>query len=272
MKVLRRVLVTVLVVAVVLLVVDRVGVRVAEHLLAREVSSSLCPDGGAGQSGATVPASGAVQSEDEGGSADEGGADDASIHIDGFPVLTQAVRGRMDSVRVNIPTCDVDTPVGVLRISDASGTLHGIGITSPWNVQHLEAAGMVKAQDLASILASAGLPGTVTTGEDGISLGATFLGQQVAITISASVDNTGRVLVLTPAAASLGGVQVSLDRLVDLTGGIARVDVSLEELPEGLRVESIHTDRSGVRMSFVGTDVDLDQSQGQGQGQGQGAS
>lgn len=261
MKIVRRLFLALLVVVVLLVVAD----RVTDHFLERGIENSLSTapgvvstasrsdvaasgdraSGGAPAEGSGSSGSNAAQGSDESG--------DLSVQVEGVPVLTQLLAGELDSLQVHLPAYDVDTEYGTLRVSGIDAHLTGVGTSAPHTTRDLTATATIATQDLVPLAAAAGVPGTLTTGDEGVTLSLDVLGQQATVTVAVSPDEGGRSLVLTPTSASIAGMDVPLDLVRAVAGGLPTIP--LEGLPEGIRVRELRSGPEGLSVDLVGQDV-----------------
>ena len=236
MKSLRRLLLALVVLALVAVVAD----RATDLFLERGIEDSL----------STVP--GVVTQDDttQGSGTADGGP---SVEVEDIPVLTSLVSGELDSLRVGLPAYDVDTGQGTLRIDDIEAHLRGVATSVPHLIRDLTATATISADSLAPAASAAGIPGTLTTGEEGVTLSVEVLGQPAAVTLGISPDEGGRTLVLTPRSATLGGLEVSIDIVAPVLGELPTIP--LDGLPEGVRVVRIDSDPGGLSARLTGQDV-----------------
>ncbi len=175
------------------------------------------------------------------------------MRVEGIPVLTQLLAGELDSLRVHLPAYDVDTGYGTLRVHDIDAHLTGVDTSAPHTSRALTATAVITTESLAPLVTAAGVPGTLTTGDEGVTLSLDVLGQQVSVTVALSPDEDGRSLLLTPTSASMAGAEVPLDLVRAVAGGLPTIP--LDGLPEGIRVAGLHSGPGGLSVDLVGQDV-----------------
>jgi len=258
MRTLRRLFVVLVVVAVLLVVAD----RATDHFLERGIEDSLAaapgvvtPAPGSDVDTSGDPTSGPVPTGDDGSSGAGGSSvsGDLSVQVEGLPLLTQLLAGELDSLRVHLPAYDVDTEYGTLRVSDIDAHLTGVDTSAPHTTRDLTATAAITTRSLAPLASAAGVPGTLTTGDEGVTLSLDVLGQQATMTVTISPDGGGRSLVLTPTSASMAGLDVPLDLVRVVAGGLPTIP--LDGLPEGIRVTELGSGPEGLSVDLIGQEV-----------------
>ena len=258
MRTLRRLLLALVVVVLLLVVAD----RTTDHFLVSGIEDSLAatpgvvasaPASGTDTSGGAAP--GATPTGD-GGDGPADGSDvsgELAVRVEGIPVLTQLLAGELDSLRVHLPAYDVDTGYGTLRVHDIDAHLTGVDTSAPHTSRALTATAVITTESLAPLVTAAGVPGTLTTGDEGVTLSLDVLGQQVRVTVALSPDEDGRSLLLTPTSASMAGAEVPLDLVRAVAGGLPTIP--LDGLPEGIRVAGLRSGPGGLSVDLVGQEV-----------------
>ena len=211
-------------------VVDRVGVGIAEERVAQEIAER------AGLAGAP------------------------EVDITGFPFLTQAVSGRYSDVRVGLTAEQLGQPAGTRADVSLRGVhlplLEGLsGSVQEVPVDRVDGTATLSYELLADQL---GGDTTVTPGGGGVRVTRTLeaLGVQVPVTASGTLSLDGRELVLDVTEAEAAGGDVPrfvLDRAVDLLD----TRYPVPELPFGLQLSGVQAEADGVHVEVGATDTVL---------------
>jgi hypothetical protein len=226
----KGLLITVGVLVVLLVAADRVGVLLAEDQVAAQVA-----------------AQGQLAGEPE-------------VDITGFPVLTQAVAGRYDDVRISLTADELGQPAGTsadvslqgvrLPLSDVLG-----GQVSQLPVDRVDGRASVPYDLLAAQL---GGDTTLTREGDGLRITKTVevLGQTIPLTAAGQVALDGQDLVVTVDSAAGAGIDVP-DFLLDQAQDLLDFRYTLPALPFGLQLTGLQTTDGGVDVTVAATDVVL---------------
>lgn len=221
----RALLILVLLLAGLLVVVDRVGVAVAEDRVAESIAA-------------------------------EGGLDDPPVvDVVGFPVLDDAVRGRYDEVRIAFTAADLGQPEGtradvVLRGAEVPlSDLFGVVERVP--VERIEGTATLSYELLAAQL---GGDTRLEREGDGLRISRTVevLGQQLPLTATGEVTLDGADLVLDVEAAGGAGVEVP-DVVVDRVSDLLDLRYTVPPLPYDLRLTAVRPDDDGVVVDVEAT-------------------
>ena len=214
----RRLLVLLLVLAGLLLVVDRVGVAVAESRVADGIAQELDL------------------------------ADPPEVEVVGFPVLHEAVRGRYDEVRIAFSAEDLDQPAGtrvdvVLRGAEVPlSDLFGVVTRVP--VEGLEGTATLSYRLLADQLG----PETDLQ-RDGDELRITRTvevgGQAVPLSATGGVTLEGGDLVIDVRSASGAGIDLP-EEVVERASDALGLRYPVPELPYGLELTDVRPGEDGV--------------------------
>jgi hypothetical protein len=226
----RRLLIAVAILAVLLVLVDRVAVTVADRALAREIRSELAL------------------------------ADDPSVHIAGFPFLTQAVRGRYDDVRISLTAEELGQPDG----TRADIALHGVHVplssVLSGSVREVPVDRVVGTATLSYALLSAQLGGDTTVRREGDGLRITktveVAGRTVPLTAVGTVALDGDELVIDVARASGAGVEIP-GFLVGRASDLLDLRYKIPPLPFGLQLTSVTPGDDGVDVRVEAVDTVL---------------
>jgi hypothetical protein len=215
----RKLLTVVAVLAVLLVAADRIGVLVASHVVASKLRTSAM-----------------LQA-------------DPTVKVEGFPFLTQAVRGRYD--RIDLSTGSLTR--GGVRLDRLEVSLTGLRLTasqalsgdvSSVPVEGLTAHAVVTYADIASVGRLAGLSVTPVGSHLRVTARLTVLGQSVTASTDSTVRLVGRSAVisaqdLTVAGQSSAALNSALAGRLDLT-------VPLGTLPYGLALTGVHVSSAGL--------------------------
>lgn len=244
MKIFRRLVVGLLLVAALLVVGD----RLAAHLLERGITESLSASPG------VLPVAEGPTSGGEGEGSQDG---DLDVQVEGIPLLTQLADGELESLRVHLPGYDV--AIGgadvTLHLEDIDAHLLGVSTAQPHRAHALSATALITSASLGEALGTTGIPARVSSDDHGVTMTLDVAGGEATVSLALSPGQDGRSLVLTPTEASLGGVEVPSRLLTGLSGSLP--DISLEALPQGVGLSQVHTDTSGIHVELIGSEVDL---------------
>ena len=229
----RRFLVVLVVLVGLLIAADRIGVRVADHAVARQVRSSL-----------------QLQ-------------EDPAVTIHGFPFLFQVARGRYNDVEVTIPTVDAEQLHNLrvhVRLTGLHAPLGAIVNRSLKSVPVDGIAGTVSVSyaDLASASGIAGLR-IVPASNGAVTVSGTInaLGRQLPASAQARVAVSGRNLVVTAEHATVGGIALPKSAL-DVAAQRLTFTVSARNLPLGLRITSVQAGADALTVTAQAQDTTLD--------------
>ena len=211
--------VVVLVLAVLAVGADRAAVAVAERTVAERVAAELP------------------------------GATDVTTSIEGFPALTQVVRGSLDHVTVT--ATDVPTEQGTL--DSVVVDLYDVTTSSPRTASSVEATAVVPLAVLAEQLGD-----SWELAVDGDALTASFTGAVSASATVVPVVTDGRIT-LDLRTFSLLGLEVSGDNVPDfVTEALNDMVGSVGDLPFGLTPTEVTVIPTGVQVRAEGTAVPLE--------------
>ncbi len=219
----KKLLVAAVVLLVLLVAADRVAVLVADRALATQLNSQL----------GTPP----------------------SVHVGGFPFLTQAVAGRYDDIEVTAPRV---TRSGLV-LTDLSASLRGVRVPLSAALGGSVSSVPVDRLSVAAVVPFAGLQSrakglTLTQSGDGVRVSGSLrvLGRDLAASALASVALDGTTLVLRATSIEVDGAPVAGSVASALTGRLdLRIDLS--DLPYGVRVTSVRATPAGVAVTGTAT-------------------
>jgi hypothetical protein len=227
----RRLLVVLVVLVALLAVADRVGVVVAQSVLATQIKDQLQLD--------RTP----------------------DVSIRGIPFLTQAIRGRYGDVRVRLP--DVDA--GAVQNIAIDAQLRGVHVplsdairrrVSQVPVDRISGTLDVRYDELARASGISGLK--IIRDGDALRLSGTVrvLGRQVEASAVGRVEVDGNNIAITAERAEVAGVPVPQAAL-DAAARLLSFRVSPTNLPLSLRITSVDVGDDGLLVSAVSDDVVL---------------
>lgn len=176
--------------------------------------------------------------------------DQPDVSIDGFPFLTQLVRGDFDRITATVHGIELGRSGQSIRMERLHVVLHSLRVS----------------RDLATVRArTADADGLVTYADLGRPFGATirYLGDgRVTVTKSVTVlgrTETGSVTVtptLVDGALALGqGSANGLDRVLRLVQRALDVRLPLNGIPFGITVRTLAARPDGVHLALTGTDL-----------------
>lgn len=222
----RKLIITLLVLAAVLVVVDRVTQAAAQREVAQRVANTYD-----------------LSTEPE-------------VRVRGFPFVTQAVRGRYRDIDVtarDITVADLRIQRLEVQLSDVEAPLQALLQTDAAEVRarRLSGRALVTLSEIQRRLPEGIQVGT--RGDDlELSGRATVLGRSVPVTAVMDVATQGRTITFQPTRIEVNGAP----------GGSFLQDrftftVSLEELPLQLRPTDVQVTDNGVRVGAAAEDVPL---------------
>ncbi|WP_395108951.1 DUF2993 domain-containing protein [Actinomadura sp. SCN-SB] len=232
----RKVLIVLLIMVVGLVVaVDRIGVRIAENEIARQVAAQYA-----------LP-----QRPD--------------VRIHGFPFLTQAVGGEYKQVDVAIG----DWKQAGITVRDVTVQMRRIGAALPdiasgnvnnVTVQAATASALVP-YDVLRLRAAEQIKKIQPKGDDlQVDLGGRLLGVPLSGTAVLSVRATARGIVITPVSVSPSGSGVPIP--LSLVRSRLTWNVPLTSLPVGSRISEIRPTGDGLRVTATASNLSLNNLSG----------
>lgn len=221
----RRLLGTVLVlalVAVVLVVGDRVARATAERRIGAAVSSAVTVTG------------------------------PQDVHIqERTPFLLQLLRGTLQTVEVSLPAVQA----GGVTATDVHVHARDVAVSAPHRAGHVTVDAVLPPSTVQQVVAQrTGLD--VAVAVDGTAMKATgkVLGLELAVHLTPRVD-AGRLLVDT-ASVTLGGRAVPTAALpAGLRQALTGLQVPVDGLPKGLALTAAQVVPAGVQITLAGDDV-----------------
>ncbi len=215
---------------VLLLAVDRIGVRVADGVIASKVQNSQKLD------------------------------QKPSVTIEGFPFLTQVIGNHYDSIRLSGHDVNVNADGTEVRLDSFKGRLTGVTTTNHFRGVTAERGtgtatlGYSELSRLLGATVGYGSNGRVTATR-ALSVG----GQSVTGSVSAVVSvSGGDALTFTDVQVSLQGVAQSVPQSVtDQFSSIFSHKLSLSGLPFGLQITQVSASQAGIGVSAVASNIQL---------------
>ncbi|MCF1596074.1 LmeA family phospholipid-binding protein [Streptomyces muensis] len=181
-----------------------------------------------------------------------GTAQRPSVHVSGFPVLTQLADGRLDQVDLtahDIPADGATRPLPVTRLTVGMDRLQASGSADEARARSVEATAFLSYGDVSNALGV-----RVSQGDEAGRVNATA-GLPVVgdVTVSAAVSAaSGNGIAFTDVRAVQGELIPPLKSLLDKA---LEEPVALRNVPEGLRLRSVTTTRDGIDARFTGRSV-----------------
>lgn len=178
-----------------------------------------------------------------------------SVHIGGFPFLTQALAGRYDDVRISMTAAELGQPAG----TSAEVHLHGVRI--PLSAVLSRSVHQVPVDRLDgtatlsyTLLADRIGPGTTVqrTG-DGLRVTRTvdLLGQSVRLSAVGQLTLQGNVVRIDVQQASAAGVTLP-PAVVRQADSMLNLRYPVPQLPYGLQLTGVAPQADGVRVTVEG--------------------
>jgi hypothetical protein len=226
LKVLALVL---LVLAAVLIAVDRVGNYVAERVAANTIKSS--------QDLPSTP----------------------DVDIGGFPFLTQLIARDFDEVTITAHDVPINRNADVLDLSRLQVTLHHV--TAPIDLSSVHAESATADATVSYAELSKRLGAQISYAGDGrikATKSVTIGGQTVTLQLSAAPVIVNGALSFTKTVINgLGSLQ---DRLPDSIRQLFERRISLQGFPFDLQIQSLRVGADGVELTLTGNDLTYDRS------------
>jgi hypothetical protein len=223
-------LVLLLLVLGVLVVVDRVGVGIAE----RRVADQIAARGGL----TAAPA----------------------VDIAGFPFLTQAVSGTYRDIRVHLTAEELDQPAGTRADVSLRGVHVPLSDVLSGSVQQIPVDKVDGTATLSYELLAAQLGGNTTLSADGDGIRLTksvrVLGLDFDVTGSGTVTLKGQDVVIDIQQASAGAVDVP-NSVLKQAANLLDFSYRVPELPFGLQLTSVRPTVQGVDVAVAATNTVL---------------
>jgi hypothetical protein len=223
-------LVLLLLVLGVLVVVDRVGVGIAE----RRVADQIAARGGL----TAAPA----------------------VDIAGFPFLTQAVSGTYRDIRVHLTAEELDQPAGTRADVSLRGVHVPLSDVLSGSVQQIPVDKVDGTATLSYELLAAQLGGNTTLSADGDGIRLTksvrVLGFDFDVTGSGTVTLEGQDVVIDIQKASAGAVDVP-NSVLKQAANLLDFSYRVPELPFGLQLTSVRPTVQGVDVAVAATNTVL---------------
>ncbi|WP_329300440.1 DUF2993 domain-containing protein [Streptomyces sp. NBC_00659] len=205
----------------------------------------------------------------------EGLATTPDVSIGGFPFLTQVVGGELDDVKIGIKSYEAstggtDSSAGTIRIDDLDAEMHGVSFNGGYSSATAGSATGSASISYAELLKAAKPgPTEVTPGVKAQIIGLSDGGNgKIKVTVSATVFGkklSEPVSVLSSLSVSGDTVKVHADSLpklgVQLAEGrirsITDFQQKIDQLPGGIKLDSVQAAPGGVEITVKGSDVRL---------------
>jgi hypothetical protein len=214
----------------VLVVVDRVGVGIAEDRVAEQLADR-------GQLAGTP-----------------------DVEITGFPFLTQAVSGRYSDVRIHLTAEELGQPAGTRADVSLQGVHVPLSDALSGSVQQIPVDRVDGTATLSYALLADQLGGDTTLTQDGDGIRLTksveVLGVDFPLTAAGSVTLDGQDVVVDVHDASAGAVDVP-DFVLDTADELLDFRYRVPALPFGLQLTSVQPAAGGVDVRVQARDTVL---------------
>ena len=214
----------------VLVVVDRVGLGIAEDRVAEQLADR-------GQLAGTP-----------------------DVEITGFPFLTQAVSGRYSDVRIHLTAEELGQPAGTRADVSLQGVHVPLSDALSGSVQQIPVDRVDGTATLSYALLADQLGGDTTLTQDGDGIRLTksveVLGFDFAVTAAGTVTLDGQDVVVDVHDASAGAVDVP-DFVLDTADELLDFRYRVPALPFGLQLTSVRPTAGGVDVRVQAQDTVL---------------
>jgi hypothetical protein len=183
-----------------------------------------------------------------------------AVDIQGFPFLTQVLRGTLDSVTASAS----DAKLSGLAVTDVAIDTRGVVVRPPAGEQARAGQASVAATIPTSSLEGAlkdrtGLTPQIVVDGQTLRASGTVLGLTLVLTLVPRVDNGS--LVVDVQHLTLGGRDVDPNALPsNLRGRVSSIPVPLDALPQGLAVTQASVIPAGIRLTASGSNVVVPQA------------
>jgi hypothetical protein len=214
----------------VLVVVDRVGVRIAEGRVADQVA-----------------ARGGLSSTPD-------------VQIAGFPFLTQAVSGTYSDIRVHLTAAELGQPAGTRADVSLRGVHVPLTDVLSGSVQKIPVDRVDGTATLSYALLAQQLGGNTVISQDGDGIRLTksvkVLGVAFDLTATGTVTLNGADVVVDVQDASAGSVQIP-QAVLNTAEDLLDFSYRVPELPFGLQLTSVHPASQGLDVAVEAQDTVL---------------
>lgn len=182
--------------------------------------------------------------------AELGGSGSVSTQVHGVPLVTQAMRGSLDHVSVQMTDVPATTDLTLGRVDVE---LYGVSTTEPRTADSVDAVATLSTEELQGALGD-----TWAVRTDGADLVVSVAsGLPVEARVTPSVRDGAVVLDL--ASVTVLGLEVSGDSVpAGIRDRVSALAGSVGELPFGLVPQSVLVTPAGLELRATGTDVDLE--------------
>lgn len=201
---------------------------------------------------------------------------DASITT-GDDLILQLLHGRVDSISIDASRLDLPVSAdtaSTLSVGDVHVDLTGVSTSGPHRARSALATGIVDWQGANDLVTTANInpndvtvdvvrPGTETDPGSARASGVGY-GSAFEIVFEPRVTDDGG-LSITVSSAKADGVEVPIDgpdseggRILTLLGiPIDGVEITPDQLPQGLRISQVMVTDNGLKISLAGSDVTM---------------
>jgi hypothetical protein len=226
----KALLITVVVLLGLLVVADRVTVRIAEQQVAQQIAR-------------------------------QGGlAGNPSVDITGFPFLTQAVSGRYDDIRIGLTADELGQPAGTRANVSLRGVHVALTDALSGSVSQIPVDRVDGTATISYSLLAAQLGGNTSLRREGsglrITKTVTVLGQKLPLTASGTVRLSGNTLAVDVHDVAGAGVQIPR-ALVGQASHLLDISYKVPALPFGLKLTSVVPADDGAVVTVAARDTVL---------------
>ncbi|MBD0843682.1 DUF2993 domain-containing protein [Streptomyces sp. TRM68416] len=181
-----------------------------------------------------------------------GTADRPSVHVTGFPVLTQLAKGRLDHVDLTAHDIPANGPTRPLQLTRLTVGMDGLKTSGSADEAHADSVAATAFLSYADV--SSTLDVQVSRGDESGRVNATAGLPLVGdVTVSTAVSAaSGNRISFTDVRAEQGELLPPLKSLLDRA---LDEPIPLRNVPEGLHLRSITTTEDGIDARFTGRSV-----------------
>jgi hypothetical protein len=189
-----------------------------------------------------------------------------SVSVAGFPFLTQLIAGHFGKVTLFAANLTVGQEGRTARIDTVRAVLHGVDVARDLSSVHADTASAVAAITYADLSATLSVPLSYGgSSQDGVGRvtarrSVTVAGQQISGSVTAEVKiEAGALRFVAPVVRIDGAGSAPVPQpVVDAFSSLFGDPLALARLPFGLTVRAVTADTAGVHITLTGSDVTFD--------------
>jgi hypothetical protein len=178
-----------------------------------------------------------------------------TVHIGGFPFLTQALAGTYSDVHITLTAEELGQPAGTAADVHLRGVKVPLSSVLSHSVSEVPVDRVDGTATLSYALLAAQIGPDTTLAKEGDQLRITrtvaLLGQRVKLTAAGQVTLKGNDLVVDVQKASAAGVSLP-SSVVDRASNMLDLRYTVPALPFGLQLTSVTPEDDGVRITVEG--------------------